>query len=161
MASRFVLLPRAAEYPASGQPQLTVNNRRPVLAYDASTLETAYWTTILPQGWTGTVTAYILFIMATATTGAIRMQVAMESITPGDSVDLDSTTSFDTTNNSGNITVPGTAGFPGSISITLTNHDASAAGDYVRFQLDRDAANAGDTAAGDVHILGMEIRDGA
>ena len=44
MATRAVLLPESAHYPATNFPALLLSNRRPVLAFDASTSETAYWT---------------------------------------------------------------------------------------------------------------------
>ncbi len=42
--TRTVLTPFSAEFPSSNFPGLTTINARPVLAYDASTQETAYWT---------------------------------------------------------------------------------------------------------------------
>ena len=70
MATRAVLLPEAAHYPATNFPALLLSNRRPVLAFDASTSETAYWTFVAPQGITGAWTAVISYAMASATTGA-------------------------------------------------------------------------------------------
>lgn len=137
-------------------------NRRPVLAFDATTDETAYWTAIAPQGITGTLTAVISYI-ATATTGTVGFQVQVEAVSDGDtSPDLDSATSFDAAN-SASVTVPATAGLIDQVSITLTNADSIAAGDYVRFGLNRDADGSAvsDTAAGDVYVLAVEIRDGA
>ena len=94
MATRFVGTPLSAEFPASNYPQLTLSNRRPVLGFDASTSETCYWTTVIPQGWTGTVTAVISYAMASATSGGVAFDVAVEAITSGDATDTDATTSF-------------------------------------------------------------------
>lgn len=159
MATRAILTPYSAEFPATNFPQLMLANYRPVLAFDASTNETCYWTFIIPQGWTGTVTAIISYIMASATSGDVDIDVAIESITDADAVDLDATTSFDSANSTDNTTVPGTAGYLDQISVTLTNQDSATAGDYVRISLTRDATN--DTATGDMYILAVEIRDGA
>jgi len=156
--TRFIFTPYAAEFPSSNFPQLTLINRRPVLAFDASTNETCYWTGIVPQGWTGTITALVYYIMASATSGDVDIDIAIESITDADATDLDAGTSFDTTNSTDNTTVPGTAGYMDVISVTLTNNDSSAAGDYIRFSLTRDAAS--DTATGDMYVLAVEIRDG-
>jgi hypothetical protein len=71
MATRAVLLPEAAHYPATNFPALLLSNRRPVLAFDASTSETAYWTFVAPQGITGAWTAVISYAMASATTGGV------------------------------------------------------------------------------------------
>lgn len=163
MATRAVLLPYAAEFPATNFPALTLVNRRPALAYDASTDETAYWTGIAAAGWTGTVTAVISYVMASATSGAVGFQVQVEAVTAGDSVDLDAATSFDTVNNSASTTVPGTAGYMGQISVTLTNADSIAAADYFRLSLNRDADGSAitDSATGDAYVLGVELRDAA
>lgn len=161
MATRAILLPGAAEYPSSNYPGLTVVNQRPALAFDDTTAETAYWTFVVPAGWTGTKTAVVSYIMASATTGTVEWEVAVEAITDGDATDLDATTSFDTVN-SGSATVPGTAGYIDQISVTLTNNDSSAAADYIRISVARDADDGtNDTATGDAYLLAVEITDGA
>ncbi len=155
--SRYVLTPNAAEFPAANFPQHTLANRRPALAFDASTDQTCYWTTIAPQGLSGALTAVISYIMASATSGNVDVDVAVEAVSDGDSTDLDAGDSFDTVNSTDNTTVPGTAGYIDQISVTLTNADSMAAGDYVRFSLARDASE--DTATGDMLVLAMEIRE--
>jgi hypothetical protein len=161
MATRLILGPEAAEFPASNFPQLLIVNRRPALAFDASTSETAYWTAVIPQGWTGTVTAVISYCMASATSGGVAFDVAVEAVTSGDALDLDATTSFDTVNGGSDSAVPGTAGYMEQITITLSNLDSAAAADYVRISLARDVADVADTATGDCYVLAVEIRDGA
>lgn len=160
MATRFVGTPFSAEFPASNYPQLTLSNRRPVLGFDAATDETAYWTGIAPQGLTGTITVVVTYAMASATSGNIYWQAALEAISDGDATDTDAATSFDTAN-SGNGAVPGTAGYIDQISITMTNADSIAAADYFRLSVNRDADNASDTATGDAYLLAVELRDAA
>lgn len=160
MSTRAMLLPEAAHYPSSNFPQLMTVNQRPVLAFDATTAERAFWTLLVPQGWTGTKTAVITYMMASATSNGVAFDVAIEAVTAGDSTDLDATTSFDSVN-TGTDTVPGTAGYIKQISVTLTNNDSSAAADYLRVYLERAVANASDTATGDCYVLAVEIRDGA
>lgn len=163
MATRFVFTPTSAEFPASNYPQITLVNRRPALAFDASTDEAAYWTGIAPQGITGTLTAIITYVMASATSGAVGFQAQLEAVSDGDATDLDAGTSFDTVNNSSSTTVPGTAGYIDQISITLTNADSIAAGDYFRLSINRDADGSAitDSATGDAYVLSVEFRDGA
>jgi len=162
MATRFVLTPNSAEFPASAFPQLTLINRRPTLAFDASTQETCYWSFLAPQGLTGTKTAVISYIMASATSGTVEFEVAVEAITDADATDLDAADSFATVNASGAITVPGTAGYIDQVSVTLTNDDGISAGDYVRLSVSRDADDVtNDTATGDLYLLNVEFRDGA
>ena len=161
MTTRFVGTPLSAEFPASNYPQLTLSNRRPVLAFDATTSETCYWTTVIPQGWTGTVTAVISYSMASATSGGVAFDVAVEAITSGDATDTDATTSFASVNTGTDAGVPGTAGYMEQISVTLSNLDSATAGDLVRFSLARATSNATDTATGDAYVFALEIRDGA
>jgi hypothetical protein len=160
MASRFILTPFSAEFPTTNFPALTLSNARPALGYDASTSETAYWTFVAPQGITGTLTAVITYAMASATTGGVAFDVAIEAITAGDATDTDATTSFATVN-TGTDTVPGTAGYIDQVSVTLTNTDSVAANDYVRLSVARAVANGSDTATGDCYVLAVEFRDAA
>ena len=161
MATRAILTPEGAHYPATNFPALLLSNRRPVLAFDASTSETAYWTFVAPQGVTGTWTAVISYAMASATTGGVAFDVALEAITSGDALDTDAATSFDTVNGGNDSAVPGTAGYMEQISITLTNADSIAAADLVRVSVARDVADAADTATGDCYCFAVELRDGA
>jgi len=163
MATRFVFTPYAAEFPATNFPQLTLSNRRPVLAYDAATDETAYWTFVAPQGLTGALTLVLTVAMASATSGTVGFQAQIEAITDADATDTDATTSFDAVNNSASTTVPATAGNIKQISITLTNADSIAAADYCRLSLNRDADGSAitDSATGDAYLLAAELRDAA
>lgn len=161
--TRYALLPYAAEFPSSAFPQLLVDaQRRPVLAFDASTAETCYWTGFAPQGLTGTMTAIINYYMTSATSGKVDFEIAIEAVTDNDATDLDAGTSFGTANTITAPTVPGTAGYIDQISVTLTNQDSIAAGDYFRLSLKRDATDGtNDTATGDCYVLGVELRDAA
>lgn len=162
MSTRAVFTPTSAEFPTSGFASPSVINERPVLAFDATTDENIYWTDIAPAGLSGAITVVVSYIMASATTGAVRFQAAIEAITDGDATDLDATTSFDTDNSNG-ATVPGTAGHIDQLSITMTNADSLAAGDYYRVRLRRDAdgTSGTDDAAGDCYVVAVELRDAA
>jgi hypothetical protein len=158
--TRYSLTPESAHFPSSNFAALTTVNARPTLAYDGgSTNESAYWTFVAPQGLSGALSAVIHYVMASATTGNVRWGVAVEAVTPGDATDLDAGTSFDTANE-GHGAVPGTAGYLGSQTITLTNADSIAAGDLVRVEVYRDASDTtNDTASGDAYLLLVEIRE--
>jgi len=159
MADRTMVLltPFAGEFPASNFPQMLEVNRRPVLGFDDTTNETVYWTFVAMQDITAPLTAVVSYIMATATADDVDVDIAIEAITAADAFDLDAGTSFDTVNSTDNTTVPATAGYMDQISVTLTNNDSIAAGDYVRVSLTRDAAS--DTAAGDMYVLIVELLD--
>lgn len=164
MATRLVLTPTSAEFPSTNFPQLTTihsTDRIHVLGYDATTSETAIWTGVIPQGWTGTITCVISYCMASATSGGIAFDVALECVTSADALDLDTSTSYDTVNGGSDAAVPATAGYMEQLSITLTNADSAAAGDLVRVSIARDVADAADTATGDCYLISAEIRDGA
>lgn len=163
MATRDVFSPFGAEFPSANFPELTIDaQRRPILRFDASTDEAAYWTSIAPQGLTGTVTAEILAYMLSGTSGSVRFQVAVEAVTPADAVDLDSADSFDSDNSAG-ASVPATQGHLFVVSVTLTNKDGIAASDYFRVRVRRDAdgTSGTDDATGDCCVLAIELRDAA
>jgi hypothetical protein len=134
--------------------------RRSVLAFDASTDESAMWTFVAPQGISGTMAAVVTYCMASATSGKVDFEVAIEAVSDGDSLDLDASTGYATANTITAPTVPGTAGYIDQFSCTLTNDDSIAAGDLVRLKLTRDADDGtNDTATGDCYLLSVEVRD--
>lgn len=162
MATRAVFTPGAAEPPGTNFATPAVINDRPVLAFDATVDESIYFTDIAPQNLTGAITVVISYMMASATTGSVHFQAALEAISDGDATDLDATTSFDSYNSAG-ATVPGTAGQIDQISITMTNADSLTAGDYCRLKVNRDADSTSgtDDAVGDCYVLAIELRDAA
>jgi hypothetical protein len=164
MSTRAILTPYAAEFPSTGYPQLQVIHttvRRPVLAFDATSQETCYWTLIAPQGLTGTLTLVVTYCMASATTGGVSFDASVEAISDGDALDVDAAESVDAVNNADVATVPGTAGHIDQLSITLTNKDSVVAGDLLRIILQRAPSDAADTATGDCQVLNCELRDAA
>lgn len=161
MATRAILTPLSAEFPSTNFPQLLTVNARPVLGFDNTTQESCQWTFVAPQGLTGTLTAVVSYMMASATTGGIRFDALVEAVTSGDATDLDAGDSFDTANGASDTGVPGTAGYMEQLSITLTNADSIAAGDLVRLRIRRDPNHADDNATGDCYVLAVEFRDGA
>lgn len=160
MSTTFAtLLPFAAEFPSTNYPVPLLINGRPVVAYDAAVDEEAFWTFICPQGFTGTIELLVKYIMASAISGTIDFEGRVEAVTPGDALDLDSAVGFDTPNTMTADTVPGTAGYMGEFTITLTNQDSISPGDYVRLGLKRDADDtSNDTATGDCYVLAAELR---
>lgn len=166
MANNFeIVLPvNSFVSPSTNFPQRAVVQNRPYLAFDDTTTETTYSIAVpWPVAYTGsgTLKCDVFYIMASATSGAIEWEVGVEAITPADAVDLDSASSFDTVN-TGTDTVPGTAGYLGKITVTLTNKDSVAAGDLVRISLARDADDGtNDTATGDARVLSVRIYEEA
>lgn len=164
MATRQTFDPYSAEFPSTNFPQLTTIHstaRRPVLAFDATTAESCYWTFRAPQGLTGTLTLVLDYSMASATTGGVAFDASIEAVTSGDATDLDAAESLDSANTGTDAAVPGTAGYMEQITITLTNADSIAAGDLVRLKLTRAVSNGTDTATGDCQVHLAELRDAA
>jgi len=149
---------------ATNGPEFGVVQNRLYAAYDDTTTETAYTDELVcPAAYTGsgTLKADVYYIMASATSGTVEWEIAVEAITDGDATDLDAGSSFDTVN-TGTATVPGTAGYLDVISVTLTNKDSIAAGDLFRLSVARDADDGtNDTATGDARILAIVIREEA
>lgn len=157
--TRASLTPFDAAFPTTNFPQMLVVNARPVLAFDATTAETAYWTLIVPTGFTSPMAAIITYMMASATTGGVAFDVAVEAVTDGDATDLDAATSFDTANTGTQATVPGTAGQIDQVTVTLTTGDSAAVNDYYRLSITRAVANGADTATGDLYLLAVALQD--
>ena len=151
------LTPYEFDLPSSAFPALQKIGGRPVLSFDDTTAESAFLTGFAPNQTITTIVLELWYMMASAVANAVRWSVLVEAITSGDATDLDAGTSFDAAN-AVNDMVPGTAGYARKVSLTLTNKDAIAAGDYYRLQIQRDAANGGDTATGDAHLLGVQVR---
>lgn len=150
-------LPDATNGPSQGT---IATYDRPYLAYDDSTKETARSACKrMPAAYTGsgTLKGAVQFMMATATSGTVDIELSIEAVTEADATDLDAGESFDAVN-SGSETVPGTAGYFGEIVITLANKDSVAAGDYFRLKMARDATDGThDTATGDCRVLGVTV----
>ena len=97
------------------------------------------------------------YSMASATSGEVVLAAEIMAVSDGDSQDIDSE-SFDTINTSASTTVPATAGHLDEISITLTNADSLAAGDFVLLRISRDASDTvNDDASGDLELRNISI----
>lgn len=113
---------------------------------------------IMPEGYDANQDLKLdIYFWAAATSGSVDFQAAVEAITPGDTLDLDAGSSFDSAN-SGVATVPATAGYPGVVTVTMTKKDSIAAGDYFRIRIHRDADDGtNDTAEGDGNVFGLRL----
>ena len=126
------------------------------LLFDAGTVEHAVWQFRMPANYASALVAKIQYTMASATTGKVDFEVSVMAVTDAEAQDLDAD-SYDSVN-AANATVPGTAGYLDEISITLTNADSVAVGDYVRIKLERDADDGtDDTAAGDCEVRNFVV----
>ncbi len=122
--------------------------------FDASTDEHVMWTFIMPNNYAGTPVVKVYYKATSGTTGTAEFSAAIMAITDGDSTDADGDAHG--TLNAGTATVPATAGHVDVISITMTNADSVAAGDWVQLVLFRDVS--GDTVAADLEVPVIEFQ---
>lgn len=125
-------------------------------AYDAATKEQLTWSFRMPANYASGPTLKVTYKMASATTGGVVIEGRVAAISPGDATDADAK-GFGSANTSSTSTVPGTAGYEAEISLTLSNADSLAAGDHVVIYLARDPAAGGDTATGDMEVVGVNL----
>lgn len=171
MATRYIELPIGAAIlpdgsasnvaPAIQRVQSSASAPKPYFlqaAFDASTDEILNWSFRMPGDYVGSPVLAVLYKMASATSGSVRFEGYVAAVTSGDSEDVDAV-AFGSTNSAGD-TVPGTAGYLGDFSITLTNADSVAAGDFVVVRLNRDAdgTTGTDDATGDCEVVSVQLQ---
>lgn len=127
------------------------------LAFDAATREQVSWALRMPADYASAPVLKVQYKMTSATSGNVIIEGRVAAVSDGDSTDIDAK-AFGTANTSSATAVPATAGFLDEISLTLTNADSLAAGDYVVLYLARDAANGSDTATGDMEVIAASLQ---
>ena len=147
------------EPPSSNFATIDERNYHKVLDFDASTNESAVFSSAMPRHYDGGgVTVYIHYAMSSAESGDIDWDVAFERV--GDQQqDIDSD-SFADVNSIDNTTVLGTSGNVDIVNVTFTDGadmDSVAVGEYFRIKVTRDAAS--DTASGDAELIKVEIKE--
>lgn len=151
-------------FPADNEPTSTnyatpdLRNFHPVLNFDTTTGETAFFTAILPRHYAGGgITVYVHWAAATATSGTIGWLVAFERIGTAQDLDADSFAGDQTITA---VTVSGTSGIVVITNVAVTdgaNIDSIAVGEAFRIRITRDVAN--DTAAGDAQLVAVELKE--
>lgn len=126
------------------------------LAFDATTQEFVQWQFRLPANYASTPVIKAQYKMASATTGGVVIEVRVLAVSDGDSTDVDAA-AYSTANTSAGSTVPGTAGYLDEISLSLSNVNSWAAGDYVSLLFSRAPADANDTATGDMEVIAVSL----
>lgn len=151
--------PQCNEPPASNFATLDTRNNHPVLDFDDTTNESAVFSAIMPNHYTGNgVTVVLHYAMTSAEGDTVDWDVAFERI--GDQqLDIDGD-SFAAVQSVDNTAVPGTTGLVDVVSIVFTSGaqmDSVAAGEGFRLKVTRDAVS--DDAAGDAELLFVEIKE--
>jgi hypothetical protein len=155
----LILTPGASFPPATNYATLDARNTHPVLDFDTTTAEAAYWNCILPRNYAGGgVTVYVHAMATSATSGTIGWDVSFERLSDA-TTDLDSD-SFASAQTITAATVPGTSGVVLVTNVAITNGanmDSVAVGEAFRLRIRRDVTN--DTAAGDAELLAVEVKE--
>ena len=138
---------------------LDTRNGHPVLDFDTTTGETAFFSAVLPRNYAGGgITVYVHYAASTATSGTIGWLIAFERIGDGSQdIDADGFASDQTITAA---TVPATSGNVDIINVAITdgaNIDSIAVGEGFRLRITRDVAN--DSAAGDAEIVAVELKE--
>lgn len=154
-----ILRPFAGEPPSATFAVQNVRNQHPVLEFDAATAWAVRWTSFLPANYAGGgITVIVLWIAATATTGNVKWNAAVERMVgAAQNLNSDSFATAQTATGAAN----GTSGVETSTSIALTNSqiDGLLVGEDFRLELKRDAADAADTMAGNAQVVLVVLKE--
>jgi hypothetical protein len=141
--------------PATAFATLDTRNSIAVLDFDESTVESAIFSSVIPEAadLTSGLLVRLLWMAASATSGNCRWGVQLERA----NTDLDSD-SFDTAAEADSA-ANATSGIPTLTEITLTTIDGLTAGDTYRLKVFRKADDAtNDTMTGDAELIAVEVR---
>ena len=127
---------------------LWTSGGRPLLTFDDTTDETIIRTWRMPDEYTTGLRFKVQYSMASATTNNVAIRVEIMAASSGDNI---VTGSFDTINVSADQAVPASAGNMAEITITPTNLDSLAGGDYIAVVIGRENGTSGTNAAGDMY----------
>jgi hypothetical protein len=161
-----VFTPLGYEPPATNYATLDTRNAHPVLDFDAAPAtealsETAIWTGVLPQNYSGGgITVYLHWAATTATNNNVLWGTSFERIGAAQQdIDTDGWSATEKTvtaaanGTSGNVIISSTAHANGS------EIDSIAVGESFRLRVRRIGANAADTMTGDAELLAVELRE--
>lgn len=148
--------PTDASFPASNYATLDTRNTHPVLDFDTTTQETAYFHGVVPDNYNGEgITVDVWWTATTETTGTVGWEVSLEQMT---GLDIDGN-SFASAQTITAATVSGTNGTVQKSSVSIADGAAMAslvAGDLFRLSISRDVAT--DTMADDAELHMVEMR---
>jgi hypothetical protein len=150
--------PRENQPPATAFATLDTRNSIAVLDFDAATVESAIFSSVIPEAadLTSGLLVRLLWMATSATSGNCRWGVQVERA----NTDLDSD-SYATAAEA-HTAAPATSGIPTLTEITLTTIDGLTPGDTYRLKVFRKADDAtNDTMTGDAELIAVEVRSAA
>ncbi|MFI6813780.1 hypothetical protein ACIBG7_15270 [Nonomuraea sp. NPDC050328] len=156
-----VLLPEEALHLGSNiAPYDKVNGTNlPVsrLLYDATADEAAFWSLEAVNYGSGNWTVELIWYAVNATTGTVRWGVSLAAITPeSDSQDIE-TKALATEQTVDDAHLGTTSKRLHKATVTLSNLDSVAAGDWVALRVRRIGSNGADTLANDAALVQVRI----
>jgi hypothetical protein len=150
-----IFAPRDNNPPATLFATLDTRNSIAVLDFDAATIESAVFSSIIPEAavLASGLSVRLTWMATTATTGNVRWRVALER----GNTDLDAD-SFDTATEA-NGAANGTSGILTTTSISLSTIDSVAVGEFYRLRISRVGSDAtNDTMSGDAELIAVELQ---
>lgn len=151
--------PLESEPPASAFAMLDLRNEQPVLDFDQTLVESAVFSGVVPNHYTGGGLALIVaWAASSADSGAVVWIAAIERHAADDH-DLDAddfAAPAQATDNTASAT--GRLRYT-QIDLPAGQTDGLAAGEHFRVKLTRLADAAGDTLAGDAELVSLEVRE--
>lgn len=147
------------EPPSAVYATLDIRNNRPILDFDKDTDESAIFSAVMPQNYSGGSIDVILTWMTTVTTNSVVWDVDFER-SQEDTDDLDSD-HFTLSPQSVTAAAPATSGHIDKAIVAFTSGevDGIVAGEYFRLKVTRDADNGSDLVDADAELLSVEIRE--
>jgi hypothetical protein len=160
MASQDTLMvfgPLENRPPAADYATPDLRNGFVVLDFDAATAEAARFVALLPSHYRGGgFVPVVKWTSTSATSGSVRLQVALTRLAAGANLDSPPAVAATTTFTA---TVPATSGqIVESVGQALTVADATT-GDLLLVEVARLASDALDTMAGDLEFIALEIQE--
>lgn len=156
-----IFTPHDNEPPSAAYATLDTRNGHLVLDFDQSTDEEAVFSCVLPRNYGGGgITVYLHLSATGITTGNHIMETQFERVGDG-SQDVDSD-GFATAVAGAATAVAGTDGHVDIVAIAHTDGaqiDSIAVGEKFRLKVRRDANNASDTAAADMELHAVELKE--
>lgn len=157
----LIFMPNDNEPPSANYATLDIRNGHPVLDFDPTTDESAIFSGVLPRNYAGGgITVYLHVSASGITSGNHIFDVAFERIGDGQQ-DVDSD-GFASAQSLAATAVPGTDGHVDIVSIPFTDGaqmDSIAVGELFRLKVTRDANNGSDTAAADIELHAVELKE--
>lgn len=141
--------------PLANYATFLTRNTHGILQFDAATAESAYCAGFLPRHYSGGgITARVMWTAATAVSGTVTWQIAIERHDPTTDLDADS---FAAAVSSAAATTNAVSGAPTYTDVALTNAqiDGLLAGEHFRLKITR--ATGG--IAGDAELWAVELRE--